>query len=57
MDGFIPLHSVVNLRINTIDNLLNNADEPFCPQNEVFERCFRLKKRIVERRDKDLSPL
>jgi len=57
MDQFISFDSVVNLRINTIDDLLNNADELFCPQNEVFEWCFRLKKCVVERRDKDLLPL
>lgn len=57
MNRTIPLDSVVDLRINTIDDLLNNTDELFCSQNKVFEWCFRLEKRVVERWDKDLSPL
>jgi hypothetical protein len=40
-----------------INDRLYNADELCCPQNEVFEWCFGLKKRVIERRDKNLSPL
>ena len=57
MNRFIPPDGIINLGINKINSLLNNADELCGPQNEVFEWHFWLKKHIVEHGDKDLSPL
>ena len=57
MNRFIPPDSVMDLRINKINSLLNNADKLCAPQNEVFEWRFWLKKHIVEHDNKDLSPL
>lgn len=56
MNGFIPLDSIVHLRINAIDDILNDADKLFRPQNEVFEWWFWLEKRVVERWDENLPP-